>query len=74
MVSERKVGKDRGKFVGEEGEEGAFAGAGGAFLRLGGEGLEKWGKKKGERECYLPMTEMSIGLGGWVTRCWGGCW
>lgn len=46
MVSERKVGKDRGKFVGEEGEEGAFAGAGGAFLRLGGEGLEKWGKRK----------------------------
>lgn len=31
MVSERKVGKDRGEFVGEEGEEGAFAGAGGAF-------------------------------------------
>lgn len=29
------------------------------------------GKKKGERECYLPMTEMSIGLSGWVTRCWG---
>lgn len=24
------------------------------------------GKKKGERECYLPMTEMSIRLGGWV--------
>lgn len=46
MVSERKVGKDRGKFVGEEGEEGAFAGARGAFLRLGGEGLEKWGKRK----------------------------
>lgn len=46
MVSERKVGKRRGKFVGEEGEEGAFAGAGGAFLRLGGEGLEKWGKIK----------------------------
>lgn len=73
MVSERKVGKDRGEFGGEEGEESAFAGAGGAFLRLGGEGLEKWGKR-GERECYLPMTEMSIGLGGWVTRCWGGCW
>lgn len=46
MVSERKVGKNRGEFVGEEGEEGAFAGAGGAFLRLGGEGLEKWGKRK----------------------------
>lgn len=48
MVSERKVGKNRGKFGGEEGEEGAFAGAGGAFLRLGGEGLEKWGKGKGK--------------------------
>lgn len=32
------------------------------------------GKKKGERECYLPMTEMSIGLGEWVTRSWEGCW
>lgn len=31
------------------------------------------GKKKGEREGYLPMTEMSIRLGGWVTKCWEGC-
>lgn len=32
-------------------------------------------KKKGERECYLPMTEMSIRLGGWVgDEVLEGCW
>lgn len=47
---------------------------GAPFWGDGRRGVREMGKKKGERECYLPMTEMSIGLGGWVQRCWGGCW
>lgn len=38
----------------------------GAPFTVGRRGVREMGKKKGERECYLPMTEMSIGLIGWV--------